>query len=83
VLRPVVSQMLFVEEEVDAEVCLADYCRILDGEVAYAGEHQVLERLNTDNTRSRVDEEDVGILERDLAGSSPETKLAVVPASVS
>jgi hypothetical protein len=43
--------MLFIEEEVDAEVCFADYGGILDGEVAYAGKHQVLERLDTDDAR--------------------------------
>jgi hypothetical protein len=51
VLRPVVSKMLFVQEEVDAQVCFADYGGVLDGEVAYAGEYQVFECLNTDDTR--------------------------------
>jgi hypothetical protein len=83
VFRPVVSQMLFVQEEVDAQVCFADYGGVLNRKIADAGEHKVLERLDTHDAGSGVDEEDVRILERDLTGSPPETKLAVVPASVS
>jgi hypothetical protein len=80
---PISAQMFLLEEEVDAQVCLADYGRVLDGEVADAGQHEVLERLEPDDTGARVYEEDVCILKRDLPVSSPQTELTVVPAVVS
>jgi hypothetical protein len=83
VFGPVASQVLLFQEEVDAQVCLADDGLVLDCEVADAGKHEVLERFDANNTRPRVDQKDVRILERDLSGSSPEAQLAVVPALVS
>jgi hypothetical protein len=80
---PISAQMLLLEEEVDAQVCLADYGRVLDGEVTDAGQHEVLERLEPDDTGARVYEEDVCILERNLPVGSPQTELAIVPALVS
>jgi hypothetical protein len=42
VFRAVVSQMLFVQEEVDAEVCFADDSGILNRKVADTRKHEVL-----------------------------------------
>lgn len=83
VFRPISTQMLFLEEEVHAEVCLADDRRVLYREIADAWKYEVLECLETDDTGSGVDQEHVRIFERDLPISSPQTELAVVPASVS
>ena len=55
----------------------------MDGEVADAGKHQILQSLDTDNARAGIDQKDVRLFERELSGSSPETQLAVVPARVS
>jgi hypothetical protein len=55
----------------------------LYGEVANPREDEVFERLDADHTRSRVDEENVRVFERDLSGGPPETKLSVVPAMIS
>lgn len=71
-LGTVASQVLVLEEEVDTQVCLANNGRVLDGEVADAWQHQVLECFRADNAWARVDEQDVRILERGLAGSPPE-----------
>jgi hypothetical protein len=37
VFRPIASKMFFLQEEVDAQICLADYGRVLNCEVADAG----------------------------------------------
>jgi hypothetical protein len=59
VFRPIVSQMLVLQEEVDAQVCLPDGSGILYREVADAGKDEVLECLNTHNTRPGIDQQDV------------------------
>jgi len=46
----VASQVLVLEEEVDAQVGFANNGRVLDCEVADAGQHKVLECFHADNT---------------------------------
>jgi hypothetical protein len=79
----ILPQMLLLQEEVHSQICFVDDGRVLYGEVANARQDEVLECFNTNDARSRVDEEDVGVLERDLTCSSPETQLTVVPALLS
>jgi hypothetical protein len=81
--RPVPSQMLLLEKEVHTQICLSDYRGVLDGEIANTRQDQVLKRLDTNDAGPGVDEEDVRVLERDLAGSSPKSELPIVPALLS
>lgn len=74
--------MLVLEEEVDAQIGLVDHSVVLDGEVADAGENQVLQRLETNDTWSRVQEEYVRVLEGHLAHGAPQTQLAIIPGEV-
>jgi hypothetical protein len=82
-LGSVASQMFLFQKEVHSEVCFVHNGRILNRKVANAREDEVLERLNADDTRPGVYEEDVGVFKRDLAGSSPKSQLAIVPAVLS
>ena len=81
--RPVAAQVLVFQEEVDAQIRIADNSGVLYGKVADAGKNEVLECLDADDARARVEKENVRLFERDLARSSPQPQLAVVPALVS
>lgn len=66
------TEVCFLEKEVDAQVCLVHHGRILDGEVAGAGQDQVLQCLETNDAGTRADEEDVRVLEGHLARGAPQ-----------
>lgn len=83
VLCPISSKMLFLEEEVDAQICLIDYCRVLYGKVTNSRQDQVLERFQAYNAGSRVDEKNVRVLQCNLTTGPPETQLAIIPAYIS
>jgi hypothetical protein len=79
VLGPVTTQVLVLEKEVDTQVGFADDGRVLDGKLPNARQNQVLERLDTRYARTRVDEQNVRVLECLLARCSPQTQLSIVP----
>jgi hypothetical protein len=64
--------MLIFQEEVDAQVCFTDHSRVLNRKVTNTWEDEVLEGFHANNTGPRVDEQNVGALERGLARSPPE-----------
>jgi hypothetical protein len=80
-LGPVTTQVLVLEKEVDTQVGFADDGRVLDGKLPNARQNQVLERLDARYARTRVDEQNVRVLECLLARCSPQTQLPIVPGS--
>lgn len=82
-LRTKATQMLLLQEEVDAQVCLINQSGILYREVAGTRKHQILECLEAYNTGARIDEENVRVFEGNLASSTPQAQLAVVPMTIS
>lgn len=76
------AKVLVFQEEVYAQIRFADHSRVLYGELADTGQDKVFQRLDADNAGPIVDDEDVRLLKRKLAGSSPQPQLSVVPALV-
>lgn len=82
VLSAKASKVLIFQEEVNAQVCFRDDSGVLYGELADAGQDQVLECLSTDHAGPVVDEKDVRVLKRQLTAGPPQPQLSVVPALV-